>query len=395
MADNLTADKTSRKIVKHYPALDGIRGLAITLILFFHLLWANAASGSKIFDLISKLRAHAWVGVDLFFVLSGFLITGILYDSLNDGQYFKKFYVRRFLRIFPLYYGVLFVLLLLTHPLHLVWQGRQYVLLAYLQNTGIWFPIMDFKLNPAINLTHFWSLAVEEQFYLVWPILVFWIRDVRKLIAATVLLSVAALVGRVVLIHAGVPLMLLHTWTPCRADTLLIGGGLALIMRTKYERRVWPWAVVILSIALCSLAFGWLGAGDKDYTQSIFLSTFGYTLIALACASLIALTFPAASPIRAIFENRVLRFLGKYSYGIYVFHLIFDSLLTNQVRTHIYAATHSKALSVAAGALIVLMVTLSVALLSYYFYELPFLKLKKYFEYSSDKRKDVITATVG
>src|SRR4051812_12885006 len=97
----------------HIQSLDGVRGLAITLVFFFHLLQSNnEPTGSGLIDFILKLRDTGWIGVDLFFALSGFLITGILFDTLHSKHYFRNFYIRRALRIFPLYYGVLLFLFL-------------------------------------------------------------------------------------------------------------------------------------------------------------------------------------------------------------------------------------------------------------------------------------------
>ncbi len=109
-----------RDSLKHIASLDGVRGLAIAMVLVNHLLWSSPTTGSRVMDFVVKLRAAGWVGVDLFFSLSGFLITGILFDTLHTGSYFKNFYARRVLRIFPLYYGVVLLLLIFIHPLRLV-----------------------------------------------------------------------------------------------------------------------------------------------------------------------------------------------------------------------------------------------------------------------------------
>lgn len=147
----------------HVPALDGVRGLAILLVLMAHLLVANTQTGNRLLNALVRIRGIGWSGVDLFFVLSGFLITGILYDSVSTTGYFKNFYARRFLRIFPLYYGFLLLLICLTHPLRLQWHGTQYVLLSYTQNLGIFTrDYTSFRPAAFINLNHFWSLAVEE-----------------------------------------------------------------------------------------------------------------------------------------------------------------------------------------------------------------------------------------
>lgn len=373
---------------RHIPALDGIRGLAILLVLFHHLMWSNDKTGNGILNFFAALRGAAWTGVDLFFVLSGFLITGILFDSLGSIGYFKKFYLRRFLRIFPLYYGVLFVLLALTHPLHLVWHGMQYVLFLYLQNTGLWIPFEHYVPAPFINLNHFWSLAVEEQFYLIWPFLVFWIKDIRKLIATTIGLSLLSLVLRAVLLEHGVSTWFVFCFTACRADALLIGGCLALLMRTGVREHMLRFALPVLLATSAILIGVGVHNHEFDWSKGLFLPTVGFTLIALASASLIAETFRERSWSRRLFVNPAMRFFGKYSYGIYVLHYIADASLTHILRPVILSVTHSKALSVVGGAVVVTAVTLVVAMLSYHFYESPFLKLKRYFEYSN---KDLLT----
>src|SRR5438105_2987757 len=168
----------------HVPALDGVRGLAILAVLGGHLLISNDVAASFWVQKLLDIRDLLWIGVTLFFALSGFLITGILYDTLGSEGYFRTFYGRRALRIFPLYYGVLFALLLLTHPLHLNWHGQAWRLLTYTTNLPF---THEWTSNPAafVNLRHFWSLAVEEQFYLVWPLLIFLLRDWRRIVYAT------------------------------------------------------------------------------------------------------------------------------------------------------------------------------------------------------------------
>jgi len=129
----LTSPPTTTQ-ARHVPALDGVRGLAILLVLWHHVYMqpANGLLGG-----LYQLNHAAWVGVDLFFVLSGFLITGILYDSLGRDDFFRRFCKRRSLRIFPLYYGVLLALLALSLPLGLQWPWRGRLLVPYTQNAGL------------------------------------------------------------------------------------------------------------------------------------------------------------------------------------------------------------------------------------------------------------------
>jgi len=363
----------------HHPALDGVRGLAILLVLIHHLLRASPPAGHRIFDILFAVQYATWTGVDLFFALSGFLITGILYDSRDSRGFFKNFYARRFLRIFPLYYGFLFVLLLLTVPLHLEWHGMQWILLLYLQNTGLVVPFFHYSPSPFINLNHFWSLAVEEQFYLVWPFIVFWIRGLGRLIIVTLALSIAALVLRIVLLEHDVSGVFVYCFTACRADSLLIGGCLALLMRSPWRNRAIQLARPVFLIASSLLVAIAIRAGGFVWKDGKTIGTVGYSLLAIAGASLIADCFRKGSSIRSFFDTRILRFLGKYSYGIYVFHYSLDASLTGVLRPALRNLTHSALLSVIGAALVVAMSTIVLAVLSFQLYEKRFLSLKKYF----------------
>ena len=149
------------------PALDGLRGIAILLVLIHHLTIYRPEGGLD--SWIAAVPLFGWCGVNLFFVLSGFLITGILLDTRDSPVFYRSFFARRVLRIFPLYYGVLFlgfVLAPLLLPMPDAYGRHQLWLWTYLANFAMPFG----KGEPAFS--HFWSLCVEEQFYLVWPFLV-------------------------------------------------------------------------------------------------------------------------------------------------------------------------------------------------------------------------------
>ncbi len=379
----------------HLPALDGVRGLAILMVLVFHLMLFNDKTDHRWLDALSQLRGLGGIGVDLFFVLSGFLITGILYDTLHEQHYFRNFYIRRFLRIFPLYYGFLFLLLVLTPWLHVTWCGRQFVLLAYLQNTSIWFPVDGFHPAHLVDLNHFWSLAVEEQFYLFWPLLVFWVKDRKGLIQLSLVLSACALALRVGLyLHNGHALSLgiLGSQTFCRMDTLMFGGCLALWLRgqaqpenkQKIYRKgaaVFFWAMM-LSMVLIAVAHPQIRTGEIP-----FIATFGYTLIAIAFACLIYLSIQPDSVWNHFFCMGWLRSLGKYSYGIYVLHILVGyvwgmalrALLGVSLRIWLTPRLHSRPLAILIEFFLTVSVVYGAAWCSYNFYEVHFLRLKRYF----------------
>ena len=384
----------------HLPALDGVRGLAILLVMAYHLMLFNDKNGQRWMDSLSQVRGLGWMGVDLFFVLSGFLITGILYDTVHQAHYFRNFYMRRFLRIFPLYYGFLFLLLILTPILHVTWGGRQFVLLAYLQNTSIWFPVAGFHPADLVDLNHFWSLAVEEQFYLFWPLLVFLVKDRRRLIQLGLALSACALVLRILMRMQGVPVPLapMHAWTICRMDTLLIGSCLALALRGKHGWISPLLAKVCFFTAMLTMLGFALAYQGIALLQNAFVGTFGYTLIAFGFAGLLVLAIQPGSLWNRFFCMAWLRSLGKYSYGIYVLHILvgyllglaMHALLGESLRNFLAQWLHSRMLAVLLEFAVTGCVVYAAAWLSYNLYEVYFLRLKKYFSYS---RKSTSIAT--
>ncbi|MDB5295976.1 MAG: acyltransferase family protein, partial [Phycisphaerales bacterium] len=210
----------------HIPALDGVRGLAILLVLAFHFsqaAYSNQASGLRL--AVQRLTGAGWVGVDLFFVLSGFLITSILYEAVGTRGYFKNFYMRRVLRIFPLYFGALAVafglipLLFGPQPHYADVYRNQWALWLYAQN----FVPIDWR-----AFSHFWSLAVEEHFYMVWPAVVLALGRRGGMTACGVMILAAVSVRcyRAAYVPGGWEQT--YIWTFCRMDSLAIGSLLAL-----------------------------------------------------------------------------------------------------------------------------------------------------------------------
>ena len=378
----------------HLPALDGVRGLAILMVLVSHLMLFNNNTGNRWMDALSRFRALGGTGVDLFFVLSGFLITGILYDTLHDEHYFRNFYMRRFLRIFPLYYGFLFLLLALTPWLHVTWGGRQYVLLAYLQNTAIWFPVAGFHPAVLVDLDHFWSLAVEEQFYLFWPMLVFMVRDRRRLMQFALVLSVCALLLRIFLARHGAALTsgVVHEWTLCRMDALMLGGWLALFLRGTAFVAMQPetcqrFASIFFGMAVLTVIGYAELSPHADMGYAFFGATYATTLLALAFAALIFLSLQPGTIWNRFFTLAWLRSLGKYSYGIYVLHILvgylvgttLHKLLGTSLRIWLTPRLHSRPAAILVEFVVSVSVVYMAAWLSYTLYEVRFLRLKRFF----------------
>jgi peptidoglycan/LPS O-acetylase OafA/YrhL len=381
---------------RHLPALDGVRGLAILLVLVSHLMLFNDRTGSRLGDSLSALRGLGWAGVDLFFVLSGFLITGILYDTLNDPHYFRSFYMRRFLRIFPLYYGFLFFLLVLGHwghSIHIAWGGRQYVLLAYMQNTTLWFPVTDFHPGVWADLDHFWSLAVEEQFYLFWPLMVFLVRGRRSLLTLVLALSGFALALRIGMFLHGASPLTIFMLTPCRMDTLLLGGGAALVLRGNNDWLPRRWLLPIALLLALVIAAYTLWHLGQDMRTGFFGATFGYLVIALGCVALLLASLDTASIAHRVFHWQFLRTLGKYSYGIYVLHIFVGSLFSAAAHRMLGTSLRifltpylTRPLAIVVEFCLTVGAVYIAAFLSYNLYEVHFLRLKRYFGYRKGRR---------
>jgi peptidoglycan/LPS O-acetylase OafA/YrhL len=340
----------------HIPALDGLRGVAILLVMVNHVLLCQPRYLSASFSLSAAWQAFAeniclsaGYGVQLFFVLSGFLITGILLDSKGSKSYFLSFYGRRTLRIFPVYYGTLLVFTLL----YWAWGSdfslflrRLPWLLTYTDNILMtiqadWVFIFD-----GHSLGHFWSLAVEEQFYLVWPwvVLCCSARQLKWICCLAIPIGLAfrtaLYVGRQNLVGAIV-------FLPCQLDPLVIGGLLALLVRERKQggkgdsRHLPPSfpgdtgrrAAAEKGTVPPALSFQGIGAAKAwllfklgavlwilSCCDSRLLLTSGITGFAVMSAGLLALALSGEMP--RLFCMPLLRSLGKYSYAIYVYHVI-------------------------------------------------------------------------
>jgi peptidoglycan/LPS O-acetylase OafA/YrhL len=327
--------------------LDGLRGVAILLVMLYHLLRYPLAR-TPLDHAVTSVFAMGWSGVDLFFVLSGFLITSILLRSKGSARYFRTFYARRAIRILPLYYAVL-VLYLVIFP-RLTPQAEGFWIGGADRET-LWYWLFLSNLHQAFTGNwqhHFlevtWSLAIEEQFYLVWPWLVAWTSR-RRLIQVCAAILVAGLALRAAIVLAGTPNpIFLYAFTPCRLDTLAVGALVAALGASEagiawLSRWARPalfgagglFVAFVIAVRLHVEAFVDTGGLPAElvaqqqalaFTATPFMQTLGFTLIALAFAGLLVRTLGAApgSVWRRALESRLLVSLGKYSYGLYLLH---------------------------------------------------------------------------
>lgn len=312
---------------RHLPSLDGLRGLAILLVLPH-----NLVPATDVQDWFGKLVLSAldrgWIGVQLFFVLSGFLITGILLDTRRYPNGLSVFFARRVLRIFPLYYLTLLVMLVLLPAWH--WPPRAPATPAplawsywlYLTN---W--VAPWHEGQGI-LPHLWSLAVEEQFYLIWPFLVWHLRP-RSVIVLSMGVAITALLTRAFMLSSGWPQATVYEFTICRIDALVFGAAAAAALRERQLARLFDrpgrlgWAALGVGLAgtLVSHAYQPYGPGAQTVGYLMLSIAFALWILGLACRELS--TTPADPPLRGQGWLRWtwLRRCGRYSYAMYLLHV--------------------------------------------------------------------------
>ncbi len=257
------------------PPLDGLRGIAIVLVLLSHFSYEL-----PYWRLVQSVIKFGWAGVDLFFVLSGFLITGILLDSRESPNYFRSFYMRRVLRICPVYYVSLIIILIVLPALNALHRGplsEALMFAAYLQTWHVG--------NYRFPSGHYWSLGVEEQFYFAWPLVVYYLTP-RRALRIAIGGAALAVVLRLVLHALHVHHEFIYHNTLARMDALLVGAITAFLLRDKAMTQVMRrcagglWTAPIIVLGTLCLA----RAGRTDPATE----RFGFTLISLSFAGLLA-----------------------------------------------------------------------------------------------------------
>jgi peptidoglycan/LPS O-acetylase OafA/YrhL len=368
---------------RYYPALDGLRGVAALMIVWYHFLVFSPIHGA-VLSFLSDVSGFGWAGVDLFFALSGFLITGILADSRAKEHYFRTFYARRILRIFPLYYGFLVIIFFIL-PIFTAHANVPHSLRIFFWTyTGNLFFVFNGRETPDI-IGHLWTLAIEEQFYLVWPLVIFFASRIDRLRIGLLWAFVSVGVLRCALFFAGVDFTVLYRNTLTHCDALMLGGYLALSIRSSKPgslKGLRPNTLVASIIIIVALFLSdYDGINLEFHAPPIVL--FGrevlmFSLLAIIFVWLIhAATYQPSSRIAHLFSNPVLRWFGKYSYALYILHLPIAILL---FRSDISWLTSQTKLAQLELFFIYFGCSILSAFLSWHLYEKHFLKLKRYFQ---------------
>jgi peptidoglycan/LPS O-acetylase OafA/YrhL len=372
------------------PELDGLRGIAVLTVMIYHFSIVKHVTDIGIDRAYYRIAAMGWAGVDLFFVLSGFLITGILLEAKGKSKhYFRSFYLRRVLRIFPLYYAYLaafFIVLPLVADRFL--GPGQLAQFADLERIQLWLWLYASNLwtfsegvHTGLATSHFWSLAIEEQFYLVWPLVVFLLSRGALRRTCVVLIGLAFVI-RVALEITNFEPHSIYTFTPSRMDTLLSGALLAIAVRSPIDparlTRIARWTLITLA-PVC-FAILWLGGGNA--VDHVAIYTVGYSLLCACFTSMLVLGVlgPQQSRYKRFLRSRWLHFLGTYSYGLYVIHVLVRAVLVRVVGMPIPIGGTQLPWQLGFF-LLCTAVTIVLALLSWNLMEKRFLALKRYFPY--------------
>ncbi len=360
------------------PELDTIRGVAVLLVLFFHGFGLRyGLQGLSGFPrLFVAATLPGWMGVNLFFVLSGFLITGILLDTKFNTNYYRSFYTRRALRILPLYYAVLLLLAVLTRT---GWANR-HASWAFLGLSFFYLSNITGLVGVPMQYGVLWSLAVEEHFYLLWPAAVRSLSRYRVVIAA-VFICVLCPWLRAFYFIRGYDTGTGYTWLV--ADGLATGAVLAALARGSRGRtRVGMRSIALMSFAASAIIFSVGFPFGILRASRLFGASLRETGLNCFFAGAVALALLAGTSHWNWLVNRpVLKFFGEISYGLYLIHmLVFDleNYAVGRLFPNLTVERHFAQMVLLFC--IALGFTVAVAYLSRWYFEEPFLRMKRRFD---------------
>ncbi len=369
----------------YYNKLDGLRAFAVLGVMISH--WVHL-------DFVKKLGLGFW-GVNLFFVLSGFLITEILLKQIcrkeHNGEILKKFYIKRTLRIFPIYYLVIFFAFFLNLD-----NSRNLSVYSFTYTLNIY---NSFSGDVGLYLSHIWSLCVEEQFYLLWPLLLLLTKPVhhRKLILSAI---VGAILFRFILFIFKIPHYSIYNYRmmPGCMDALGLGALLAYLKLNRTD-----WVVLFLKknyIPLLSLSIFITIVFFLD-GDSLITEVFLRFLVSVCSFFLVGTSlYHMKNRFGSLLENRIIQFFGKISYGLYLYHLIISSLLSDwfssywdSVRTFVPGILGYNSYIVSFP--LYLSITILSASLSYYIIERPFLRVKEKLENKWTQKSNLLSSAAA
>ncbi|MCS3798967.1 acyltransferase family protein [Niastella sp. OAS944] len=347
----------------YHKELDGVRAIAVFMVIYFHFFY-----DLNLPPLVTRFANFGRTGVTLFFVLSGFLITRILIATKESPNYFSSFYVRRSLRIFPLYYfflALIFIILPLISGKPFAPFNLQVYCWTYVQNFAL-----AFRWDQ-VGPRHLWSLSVEEHFYLFWPLLIY-LLSIRRIVGAIVLIIVMAFVIKYIMIEHDYAA---YYFTFARIDELAIGALLAVLelknKLTDKNANIYLLLSVVFAIPTIALLTIF-----TDINNSI-IQIIKYNLLAFTFWSIVGYVISSRETtlVKRFLRSQPMVFAGKISYGLYIYHPLCIATIWS----------FSPKMNLALLFVFAVGFTFLAASASYYLLELNFLKLKRYFEYKKEK----------
>jgi peptidoglycan/LPS O-acetylase OafA/YrhL len=367
------------------PALDGLRGLAVLMVMVAHF---NQEVLLKQYHpwlgpLVTKFAETGVWGVELFFVLSGFLITGILLDTKENHRYFRNFYARRILRVVPLYYGTLMVVFFIM-PLFTSMDEAARIISTH--QWRLWLYVTNVPGGPGwdtsdlVKFGHFWSLAVEQHFYLLWPVVVYFVPRRRLPVVCFGLVALGT-VARVIVAMGGDVCAVLRWSTVYRIDGLAVGSFVAiLVRREELHARMLYWAgrgAVVLG-----LAFFMVGLIPRSVAPMRLITVIAVPIAVCFFASLLVLSINIGQAVIPVtMQIPVLMSFGKYSYGLYVIHGLLRPQCWKWFPPNcLVAITPIPILGIFLSMAMGVATCYAIAFVSWHLYESQFLRLKKCFE---------------
>ncbi len=368
------------RVKRYVPCLEGIRGYGFLLVFCGHYFVPAqlAHPGTTRIKLLTSLSSLGLFAVPAFFVLSGYLIGGILYDTRDREGYFRVFYSRRILRVFPVFYLTLLAIACFYMIRGIVPSRVFWFHFLYIQNL---LPSYTGWNSAPVAMIHFWSLAVEEQFYLLWPLVVWLFPGRRKLISIASALIVFCFALRFLAPLVSITPRQILYFTPTRVDAILLGVVLALIHPNAVFDRIKPFAkwIVLSAGATVMLLANWKGAAWLRTYQGVEVLV---PLVNVTAVAIVIAVMEENSVLNRLCSQRWVCWLGSLSYSLYVFHLTFYHFFMDSLAPRLckymgypYAFLISGTLAFA--------LTLLLSILCYRFVEAPIMNLKRHMKYGS------------
>lgn len=368
----------------YYPSLDGLRFFAFLVVFLHHVLPSPLADDSYIDHILLTFKKNGWVGVDLFFVLSGFLITMLLLKERDKYGNFsvKNFWVRRSLRIWPLYFlalitGFFIIPFIYSHFLGQDYTDPKYIheiktqLPLYATFLGNWAVVQN-SYSSFSNIAHLWTISLEEQFYLVWPLILMFIRNLKSTLIVGIFIIISTLIYRYYLNFIGTQHPHIYTNTFARIDILVFGALIALIMFYRPKllsgiRKIFILPFQILSLVILSYILYRVSLFEPYLIRN---GTFGYLVIALFMSYYTLSALQTSSTFARFLSWKPYVWLGKISYGLYVWHILGIETARNLLKNSNFGYMIP---------LIAFIITIAISYISYRFFESAFLRLKTKF----------------